>query len=114
MGNNTLSGIGITLIEYTGVSTSVTYEHVKTHNGLYAISIQSIDEESEVTFSLSLKQKTPKKLSFRPNGIKIKTGGQKISLRWNLRYEFCSMPYGRTLLIRTCFALVGPAIRIII
>lgn len=86
MGNSTSSGLGKTLVEYTGVMTPVTYEHTKAHKGLYVITAQAIDDESQVTFFLSLVQKPPKNLKFRPNAIKIKTGGQKISLRWNLRY----------------------------
>lgn len=91
MGNSTSSGLGKTLVEYTGVMTPVTYEHIKAHKGLYVITAQAIDDESQVTFFLSLVQKPPKNFRFRPNVIKIKTGGQKISLRWNLRYARLSI-----------------------
>lgn len=79
------------LVEYTGVMTPVTYEHIKAHKGLYVITAQAIDDESQVTFFLSLVQKPPRNFRFRPNVIKIKTGGQKISLRWNLRYAQLSI-----------------------
>lgn len=91
VGNNTSSGLGKTLVEYTGVVTPVTFEHTKAHKGLYVITAQAVDDESaNVTFFWSLVQKPPKNFRFRPNGIKIKTGGQKISLRWNLRCAISS------------------------
>lgn len=81
------SDYGKLLIEYTGVPTSITFNHPgKAFRGLYVITIQATDDESKVMFYVSLKHKSQKKqFGFRPNGIKIKKGGQKISLRWNLR-----------------------------
>jgi len=75
------------LIEYTGVSIPVTYEHGKAYRGLYVISAQTaIGNDSKVMFYVALKQKLQKKqFGFRPNEIRIKKGGQKIYLRWNLR-----------------------------
>lgn len=75
------------LIEYTGVSIPVTYEHGKADRGLYAISAQTeIGDDSKVMFYVALKQNSQtSQFGFRPNGIKIKKGGQKINLRWNLR-----------------------------
>jgi len=76
-------------VEYTGVPTPVTYDHGRAYRGLYVITVQAVDDESNVMFYVSLRQKSPKKpFEFRPNEIKIKEGGQKISLRWNLRYQF--------------------------
>lgn len=85
--NNTSNDIGRLLIEYTGVSMSVTYEHGRANRGLYVISAQmATGDDSKVMFHVGLKQKSQKKqFGFRPNGIKIKKGGQKIHLRWNLR-----------------------------
>lgn len=73
-------------MEYTGVSRRVTYDHGKASNGLYVITAEAIDEDSLVMFYVSLRPKSPKKqFGFRPNGIKIKKGSQKVNLRWNLR-----------------------------
>lgn len=63
-------------------------EHGETNEGLYVITAQAEDDDSMAVFNLSLKPITSQKKNFffRPNGIKIKKGGHKISLRWNLRY----------------------------
>ncbi|XP_015379076.1 PREDICTED: uncharacterized protein LOC107173166, partial [Diuraphis noxia] len=86
--NNTSNDIGRLLIEYTGVSIPVTYEHGRANRGLYVISAQmATGDDSKVMFHVGLKQKSQKKqFGFRTNGIKIKKGGQKIYLRWNLSH----------------------------
>ncbi|XP_022176309.1 protein NDNF-like [Myzus persicae] len=86
--NNKSSDIGRLLIEYTGVSIPVTYEHGRANRGLYVISAQTATgDDSKAMFHVGLKQKSQnKQFGFRPNGIKIKKGGQKIYLRWNLSH----------------------------
>ncbi|KAF0767360.1 protein NDNF [Aphis craccivora] len=76
------------LIEYTGVSIPVTYDHGKANRGLYVISAQTAaGDDSNAMFYVGLKQKSQKKqFGYRPNGIRIKKGGQKIYLRWNLSH----------------------------
>lgn len=80
---------GHTLISYTGVSRPVTYDHGKAYRGLYVMTVQAEDDGSSqdvIYIYVSLGQKsTVEQFSLRPNVIKIKKGGQKISLRWNLR-----------------------------
>jgi len=89
VGNNNFNEYGKLLVEYTGVPTPVTYDHGRAYKGLYVITIQAVDDESNVMFYVSLRRKSQKKqFGFRPNAIKIKEGGQKISLRWNLRCLF--------------------------
>lgn len=87
--NRKSSDYGKLLIEYTAVPTPITFNHPgRTFRGLYMITVQAIDDKSKVMFYVSFKQKSQKnQFAFRPNGIKIKKGGQKISLRWNLRYS---------------------------
>jgi len=85
--NNKSNDIGRLLIEYTGVSIPATYEHGKAKRGLYVISAQTATgDDSKVMFYVGLNKNSQKnQFGFRPNGIKIKKGGQKIYLRWNLR-----------------------------
>jgi len=88
IGNNSKSSdIGRLLIEYTGVSIPATYQHGKAKRGLYVISAQTTTgEDSKAMFYVGLNQNSQKnQFGFRPNGVKIKKGGQKIYLRWNLR-----------------------------
>lgn len=77
--NNKSSDIGRLLIEYTGVSIPVTYDHGKANRGLYVISAQTAaGDDSNAMFYVGLKQKSQKKqFGYRPNGIRIKKGGQK-------------------------------------
>ncbi|CAI6361714.1 unnamed protein product [Macrosiphum euphorbiae] len=86
--NSKSSDIGRLLIEYTGVSIPATYQHGKAKRGLYVISAQTTTgEDSKAMFYVGLNQNSQKnQFGFRPNGVKIKKGGQKIYLRWNLSH----------------------------
>ncbi|VVC33726.1 Fibronectin type III,Immunoglobulin-like fold,Protein of unknown function DUF2369 [Cinara cedri] len=83
---------GHTLISYTGVSIPLTYDHGRAYSGLYVMTVQAEDDGSLQDINLifiyvSLKQRSPvEQFGLRPNVIKIKKGGQKISLRWNLSF----------------------------
>lgn len=87
MGKDKPSKNGKLLVEYTGVSIPVVYDHGRAYQGLYLVSVQAVDEESQVMIYVTLREKSQQTRSISsPIGMKIKRKEQKISLRWNLRY----------------------------
>lgn len=86
VGNNKPSDFGVELAEYTGVSTPVTYDN-QAKRGLYEITAQTVDVESNITFYVTLRPNFMiRKFDFPPNKLTVKSNGQKISLKWNPRY----------------------------
>ncbi|XP_025412476.1 protein NDNF-like isoform X2 [Sipha flava] len=83
LGNNKSSNLGVELVEYTGVSTPVTYDHQATR-GLYEITAQTIDVESNITFYVTLRPNSLiRKFDIPPNKLTVKSNGQRVSLKWN-------------------------------